>query len=130
MNQPVGRNSQARTASQRQIYTIDGLKFKRFVQAAYLWLRQQEPIINSYNVYPVPDGDTGTNMMHTMRSAWEACQKANDNSLGPIVHTVSMGAIRGSRGNSGIILSQIWRGFARSIDGKTVCNAQDLALAL
>ncbi len=130
MNHPTGHSSQALTAHQHQTVTIDGLKFKRFVQAAYLWLRQQEPIINSYNVYPVPDGDTGTNMMHTMRSAWEACQKASDNSLGSIVHAVSMGAIRGSRGNSGIILSQIWRGFARSIDGKTTCNAQDLAHAL
>jgi DAK2 domain fusion protein YloV len=130
MNQPTGHSGQALTAHQRQTLTIDGLKFKRFVQASYLWLRQQEPIINSYNVYPVPDGDTGTNMMHTMRSAWETCQKASDNSLGSIVHAVSMGAIRGSRGNSGIILSQIWRGFARSIDGKTTCNAQDLAHAL
>ncbi len=130
MNHPIGHSSQAITTHQHQTLTIDGVKFKRFVQAAYLWLRQQEPIINSYNVYPVPDGDTGTNMMHTMRSAWEACQKATDSSLGSIVHAVSMGAIRGSRGNSGIILSQIWRGFARSIDGKTSCNARELALAL
>ena len=131
MSQPGARSDlKAVGARQHQSLSIDGLQFKRFVQAAYLWLRQQEPIINSYNVYPVPDGDTGTNMMHTMRSAWEACQKAPDNSLGSIVHAVSMGAIRGSRGNSGIILSQIWRGFARSIDGKTACTAQDLAHAL
>src|SRR5438034_7490207 len=74
----------AGSASQRGSLTIDGLKFKRFVQAGYLWLRQQEPIINSYNVYPVPDGDTGTNMMHTMRSAWEACANASDTGIGSI----------------------------------------------
>ncbi|MCL5997631.1 MAG: DAK2 domain-containing protein [Chloroflexi bacterium] len=100
------------------------------MQAAYVWLKQQEPIVNSYNVYPVPDGDTGTNMMHTMRSAWEACTNVDESSIGTVVRAVSMGAIRGSRGNSGIILSQLWRGFSRSIDGKTSCNAQDLAAAL
>jgi DAK2 domain fusion protein YloV len=114
----------------RQTLTIDGLKFKRFVQVSYLWLRQQESIVNSYNVYPVPDGDTGTNMMHTMRSAWEACANVNDASIGAVVRAVSMGAIRGSRGNSGIILSQIWRGFSRSIDGKSMCTAKDMAAAL
>lgn len=114
----------------RQVLTLDGPKFRQLVQAAYMWLRQQEPVINSYNVYPVPDGDTGTNMMHTMRSAWEACADSSELNLGAIIHAISMGAIRGSRGNSGIILSQLWRGFARSIDHKVVCNVQDLAAAL
>ncbi len=114
----------------QEILALDGPRFRRFVQASYLWLRQQEPIINSYNVYPVPDGDTGTNMMHTMRSAWEACQQNTDTSLGAIAHAISQGALRGSRGNSGIILSQIWRGFARAIDGKTSCSVADLARAL
>jgi uncharacterized protein len=118
------------TIHRRQSLIVDGVKFKLFVQAAYLWLKQQEPIINSYNVYPVPDGDTGTNMMHTMRSAWEACASADDASIGAVVRAVSLGAIRGSRGNSGIILSQLWRGFSRSIDGKTTCTARDFAAAL
>jgi uncharacterized protein len=113
-----------------QTVALDGQKFKRFVQASYLWLRQQEAIINSYNVYPVPDGDTGTNMMHTMRSAWEACANISDTNLGAVVHAVTNGAIRGSRGNSGIILSQIWRGFSRSIDGKSECTCHDVAVAL
>ncbi len=110
--------------------TIDGHRFKQLVKAGYQWLRAQEAIVNSYNVYPVPDGDTGTNMMHTMRSAWESIANMEDRNIGAIAKAVSYGALRGSRGNSGIILSQIWRGFARSVDHKDVCDAQDIALAL
>ncbi len=116
--------------TQHAAVVLDGQKFKHFVQAAYLWLHQQEPIVNSFNVYPVPDGDTGTNMMHTMRSAWEACSGVESIAIGTVVHAVSNGAIRGSRGNSGIILSQIWRGFSRSIDSKETCDVRDFALAL
>ncbi len=123
-------NDRSQSPVLRQTLTLDGPKFKRLVQSAYLWLRQQEPIVNSYNVYPVPDGDTGTNMMHTMRSAYEACADIADANVGAVIKAISMGAIRGSRGNSGIILSQIWRGFSRSIDGRATCNAHDLAAAL
>ena len=115
--------------SARQSLTLNGPKIKRLVQAAYHWLKQQEPIINAYNVYPVPDGDTGTNMMHTMRSAYEACADVAEAGAGAIIKAVSMGAIRGSRGNSGIILSQLWRGLSRSIDGKVTITVQDLATA-
>jgi len=114
----------------RHHLTLDGRRFKQLVKAGYQWLRAQEAIVNSYNVYPVPDGDTGTNMMHTMRSAWESIAELDDRNIGAVAKAVSYGALRGSRGNSGIILSQIWRGFARSVDHKDVCDAQDIALAL
>lgn len=114
----------------RMAVYIDGVKFKRFIHAAYQWLRQQEAIINSYNVYPVPDGDTGTNMMHTMRSAWESIADVTEPNIGATIHTIANGAIRGSRGNSGIILSQIWRGFARSMDNKPRITAEDIAIGL
>lgn len=109
--------------------TIDGRRFKELVRAAFLWLKQNEQTVNAYNVYPVPDGDTGTNMMHTMRAAWDAIAGLDDGHIGNIAKSVSAGALRGSRGNSGIILSQLWRGIARSFDGKEVCDAQDLAVA-
>ncbi len=109
--------------------TMDGLRFKALVQAGYLWLRHQEEVVNAYNVYPVPDGDTGTNMMHTMRSAWEAVAGLEDRHVGAMAKAVASGALRGSRGNSGIILSQLWRGFARSIEQKDIVDAQDLAAA-
>lgn len=109
--------------------TMDGRRLKELVKAGYTWLRQQEEVVNGYNVYPVPDGDTGTNMAHTMRSAWEAVANVDDANAGAVAKAVSTGALRGSRGNSGIILSQLWRGFARSLDHKEICDAQDLAAA-
>lgn len=110
--------------------TIDGRRLRQLIQAGYLWLRQNEAAVNAYNVYPVPDGDTGTNMMHTMRSAWTAIAESNERNLGIVAKAVSNGALRGSRGNSGIILSQLWRGFARALEGKEAADAQDFAAAL
>jgi DAK2 domain fusion protein YloV len=108
---------------------MDGRRFKELVKAGYFWLKRQEEVVNAYNVYPVPDGDTGTNMMHTMRSAWEAIASNDDAHVGNVAKAVANGALRGSRGNSGIILSQLWRGFARSIENKEIVDAQDLAAA-
>ena len=129
VSSPAG-NEDNEPATRQYHLTIDGPRFKQLVKASYLWLRAQEAIVNSFNVYPVPDGDTGTNMMHTMRSAWEAVSDVEDHNIGAVARAVSYGALRGSRGNSGIILSQIWRGFARSVDHKDLCDAQDIALAL
>jgi hypothetical protein len=114
---------------QERRLTMDGYKFKGLVKAGYLWLKRQEEVVNAYNVYPVPDGDTGTNMMHTMRSAWEAVASLEDAHIGNVAKAVANGALRGSRGNSGIILSQLWRGFARSLEQKDIADAQDLAAA-
>lgn len=116
--------------TRRARLTMDGRRLKELVRAGYLWLRQQEEVVNGYNVYPVPDGDTGTNMMHTMRSAWEAIEDMNEPSIGAVARAVSNGALRGSRGNSGIILSQLWRGVARSLDHRDICDATDLVAAL
>ena len=109
--------------------TTDGRRLKELVRAGYYWLKHNEKIVNDYNVYPVPDGDTGTNMMHTMRAAWEAIASLDEPNVGRMAKAVANGALRGSRGNSGIILSQLWRGFARSLDGKDVMDAQDMVIA-
>lgn len=109
--------------------TTDGRRLKELVRAGYFWLKHNEKVVNDYNVYPVPDGDTGTNMMHTMRSAWEAIANLDEPNVGRMAKAVANGALRGSRGNSGIILSQLWRGFARSLEGKDVMDAQDMVLA-
>lgn len=116
--------------TRRARLTMDGRRLKELVKAGYFWLRQQEEVVNGYNVYPVPDGDTGTNMMHTMRSAWEAIAGMDEPNVGAVAKAISNGALRGSRGNSGIILSQLWRGFARSLDHKEICDATDLVAAL
>jgi hypothetical protein len=111
-------------------HVIDGYRFKQLVRAGYLWLKQQEQLVNAYNVYPVPDGDTGTNMAATMTSAWKAIENMEEAHIGLVAKAVSNGALRGSRGNSGIILSQLWRGFAASVDGKEDINVIDIASAL
>ena len=122
-------NTETDDTQRRMRLTTDGRRFKELVRAGYLWLKQQEGQVNNLNVYPVPDGDTGTNMMHTMRSAWEAIANVDNPNIGVVAKAVSNGALRGSRGNSGIILSQLWRGFAKSLDGKEVMDAVDLVAA-
>lgn len=122
--------AQAAESTRRARLTMDGRRLKELVKAGYTWLRQQEEVVNGYNVYPVPDGDTGTNMMHTMRSAWEAIEGMDEPNIGAVARAISNGALRGSRGNSGIILSQLWRGVARSLDHKEICDATDLVAAL
>ncbi len=109
---------------------VDGERFKRLVYAGLVWLRQHQEEINALNVFPVPDGDTGTNMVLTMQSAWEEVAGVDENNVGKVVHRVAHGALMGARGNSGVILSQIWRGMARHLDNKEWLTASDLAAAL
>ncbi|MGB9777389.1 MAG: DAK2 domain-containing protein [Anaerolineae bacterium] len=109
---------------------VDGERFKRLVYAGLVWLRQHQEEINALNVFPVPDGDTGTNMVLTMQSAWEEVAGVDENNVGKVAHRVAHGALMGARGNSGVILSQIWRGMARHLDNKEWLTASDLAAAL
>ncbi len=109
---------------------VDGERFKRLVYAGLVWLRQHQEEINALNVFPVPDGDTGTNMVLTMQSAWEEVAGLEENNVGQVAHRVAHGALMGARGNSGVILSQIWRGMARHLDNKEWLTASDLAAAL
>lgn len=111
-------------------FVIDGQELKEWVQAGLAWLQHHQEAINALNVFPVPDGDTGTNMVLTMQSAWEEVASAPDHEVGKVIHKVAHGALMGARGNSGVILSQIWRGMARALDGKDVLTAADLAAAL
>lgn len=105
----------------------DGQGFKQLVRAALAWLQHHQEVINSLNVYPVPDGDTGTNMVLTMQSAWAEIENSPEFNVGQMARKMAHGALMGARGNSGVILSQIWRGFARSLDNKEVYHVQDLA---
>ncbi len=107
--------------------TTDGQGFKQLVKAGLSWLQHHQVAINILNVYPVPDGDTGTNMVLTMQSAWAEIEDTPEKNVGQVARQMARGALMGARGNSGVILSQIWRGFARSLDGKDNYHAQDLA---
>jgi hypothetical protein len=93
-------------------------------------LRTNAAVVNALNVFPVPDGDTGTNMTLTMQSAWAEIANLPDRSVGKIAHALAHGALMGARGNSGVILSQLWRGFARSLDERYEVDARGLAAAL
>ncbi len=108
---------------------VDGQNLKLMTKAALAWLRRHQASINALNVYPVPDGDTGTNMVLTMQSAWTEIENSSEHNVGRVAHQMAHGALMGARGNSGVILSQIWRGFARSLDGKERLHAKDLAAA-
>lgn len=100
-----------------------------FICAA-IWLDANVPHINSLNVFPVPDGDTGINMSLTMRSAVAEASQVNGGTASEVIRAISHGALMGARGNSGVILSQILRGFAVPLNGKAELEACDFVAGL
>ncbi len=113
-----------------QIKTVAGQDLRDMFSAASSWLEKSSAEIDALNVFPVPDGDTGTNMMLTMRATMEEAFRAPDHSASGVASAMARGALMGARGNSGVILSQIWRGLARKLEKKESFTAQDLADAL
>jgi fatty acid kinase len=109
---------------------VDGRSFKRLVEASLVWLRTNQQIVNALNVFPVPDGDTGTNMVLTMQAAFDEINGSTEQNIGKIAHATAHGALMGARGNSGVILSQLWRGFARVMDNKATLDIPTLVQAL
>ncbi|UCC89797.1 MAG: DAK2 domain-containing protein [Anaerolineales bacterium] len=106
-----------------------GQSLKLALLAARQWLEKHAAAVNALNVFPVPDGDTGTNMLLTMNAALAEIERSPDDSVSAIGHAVAHGALMGARGNSGVILSQIFRGFARSLDGQATLSAHGFAQA-
>ena len=104
---------------------ITNLEFGKMVQAAADKLNQQADFINSLNVFPVPDGDTGTNMASSMASGAKYERETASDNVGDLSGALAKGLLMGARGNSGVILSQIFRGFAKAAAGKQTLNAQD-----
>ena len=98
--------------------------------AATRWLERSAQAINLLNVFPVPDGDTGINMLLTMRAAMEEASRASEDSASAIAQAMARGSLMGARGNSGVILSQILRGLAQGLEGKSSFTGKDLAAAL
>jgi uncharacterized protein len=109
---------------------IDGQILKSFIEASLTWLRTNQHIVNSLNVFPVPDGDTGTNMVLTMQAAYDEISSSAEHNVGKMAHSIAHGALMGARGNSGVILSQLWRGFARALDSQPILDASSLVRAL
>ncbi len=106
-----------------------GPQLRKMARAGLLWLEQNRDHVNSLNVFPVPDGDTGTNMLLTMRSAYARIENSEEIQVGKVAGQIAQGALMGARGNSGVILSQIWRGFAAGLANKEAFQVADLAQA-
>lgn len=109
---------------------VDGQILREMFTSGTAWLEKGVPDINAINVFPVPDGDTGTNMLLTMQSALEEASKNSDRDASSVARSLSHGSLMGARGNSGVILSQFWRGLAKGLDGKASFGGKDLAKAL
>ena len=115
---------------QKPILACDGQGLKRLLNASFHWLGQHTSAINSLNVFPVPDGDTGTNMYLTMQAACQEIEDLPDRQAAIIARHAARGALMGARGNSGVILSQILRGMAQGLEDKEDFSAAEFATAL
>lgn len=109
---------------------IDGQHFYNMVVNASNKLEEQKEYVNSLNVFPVPDGDTGTNMSMTFRAAVTEIEGIQSKSIGEVSKKLAKGALMGARGNSGVILSQIFRGIAKGLENKEEVNAEEFANAM
>ena len=109
--------------------TIDGMMLSRMLTSAEIVLEKNLEGVNALNVFPVPDGDTGTNMLLTLRAVIEEINKSPQDSLGEMSKMMARGALLGARGNSGVILSQFLRGFSGEFDGVEEADGDCLAHA-
>ncbi len=109
---------------------IDGDQFRILMNAGLTWLRTNQESVNALNVFPVPDGDTGTNMVLTLQAAYDEIENSSENKVGKLSEKLAHGALMGARGNSGVILSQIWRGFSKGIGDSDVLDAKCLVEGL
>ena len=98
--------------------TITNVEFGKMINAAAAALAANADTINKLNVFPVPDGDTGTNMSLSMASGAQYERDALDTDISTLAKATSKGLLMGARGNSGVILSQIFRGFSNSVEDK------------
>ncbi len=106
---------------------VDGMLIKDLFGSGLAWLEQNRDQVNRLNVFPVPDGDTGTNMYLTMQSAYREVANIRENHVGKMSAAVAEGAIKGARGNSGVILSQLWLGVAKALKDEEKLTAELLA---
>ena len=113
-----------------QTKTIDGVLLRDMVVTGAALLEKNREAVDALNVFPVPDGDTGTNMSLTMASATKEVNQKEYLSAGEAAAALAKGALRGARGNSGVITSQLYRGFARALEGVERITPTQFAQAL
>jgi len=126
----LGRSEHAPVGRVTGVKKMDGIGLLEALQAGSAWLQRHIDAINALNVFPVPDGDTGTNMSLTMKAALAEVGDERLTHIGQMADVVAHGALMGARGNSGVILSQILRGLARALENNTEMGSSLLAEAL
>ena len=109
---------------------INGVQYKELMNAGLTWLRTNQESVNALNVFPVPDGDTGTNMVLTLQAAYNEISDSSEKSVRVLAEKLAHGALMGARGNSGVILSQIWRGFSKGLEKCETINGKCLVEGL
>ena len=113
-----------------RILFADGPGMKQMLTAGMTWLEKHVAVVNALNVFPVPDGDTGTNMFLTMQASVQEMAPVSEHSVSAVMHAAAHGALMGARGNSGVILSQILRGTVPQHESRRRrSRARDLAAA-
>jgi DAK2 domain fusion protein YloV len=130
MQENMPHTQGVRTQRPRRITVFDGQDLKKAMLAGAASLEEHREIINALNVFPVPDGDTGSNLYATVQAAFRDVIDCEDTSAAVISARLAHGALLGARGNSGVIFSQILRGLAHGLDKKQTFSALDLAFAL
>ena len=110
--------------------TIDGADLRKMILSAAASVENHKQQINELNVFPVPDGDTGTNMSMTLNAAADELRKAGELTLTKTADKIASAMLRGARGNSGVILSLLFRGFSKTLKGCEICDGAELAAAL
>lgn len=113
-----------------KMVALNGQLWKQMMMAGAKSLETKKGDVDALNVFPVPDGDTGTNMFLTIHSAAKDCEKISSQSISEVAAAASMGSLMGARGNSGVILSQLLRGIAKGFDGLQSANSLQVAQAL
>ena len=114
----------AKYPADQPITRLDATDLRSLFRAAYEWLAHNYEQVNRLNVFPVPDGDTGTNMLLTIKSAWNNIVHHGGDTVGDVAAAAAEGAHHGSRGNSGVILGQILHGFSQSLREKEEISDQ------
>ena len=106
--------------------SINASKLQQMIIGAYEYLDENKDLVNELNVFPVPDGDTGTNMNMTIKSGLDKVNKTSVSSVEEVSKALSQGTLMGARGNSGVILSQLVRGMSKTLKGKDIIEIADI----
>src|SRR5665213_4390433 len=121
---------QEREERSMAVTQLDGRAFEKFIAAGTYFLRKYRGVLDDLNVFPVPDGDTGSNMFLTAKAALAEARKVRSRELSAVAAAAAHGSLLGARGNSGVILSQMLRGFAHSVRHRPAIDTFQLALGL